>query len=201
MQGKVPPLIRRPSTLGQGKNFPPRHLLPPPAGRIECEPRQLDSFGPKAGLDGVERGLLQGKGMDIRKFLFGTNTRQMVYKSLDASVLRGKAIAQNLANIETPGYKRKEVDFEDQLKNALKAKLAAETTQAGHLPAGKGLDLSKITPRVFEPDEATLPGEINNVDIDLEGAKMAENQIYYMFLTKFVGFDKLTSAIRGQSSG
>jgi len=139
--------------------------------------------------------------MDIRNFLFGTNTRQMVYKSLDASVLRGKAIAQNLANIETPGYKRKEVDFEDQLKNALKAKLAAETTQAGHQPAGKGLDLSKVVPQVFEPDEPTLPGEINNVDIDLEGAKMAENQIYYMFLTKFVGFDKLTSAIRGQSSG
>ncbi|MDB5102934.1 MAG: flagellar basal-body rod protein FlgB, partial [Fibrobacteres bacterium] len=59
--------------------------------------------------------------MDIRKFLFGGDTRQMAYKSLDASVLRGKAIAQNLANIETPGYKRKEVNFEEQLLNAVKS--------------------------------------------------------------------------------
>lgn len=125
----------------------------------------------------------------------------MVYKSLDASVLRGKAIAQNLANIETPGYERKEVDFEDQLRKALKAKLEADTTQPGHMAAGKGLDLSKITPTVFEPRDPTLPGEINNVDIDLEAAKMAENQIYYMYLTKFVGFEKLGAAIRGQSTG
>ena len=139
--------------------------------------------------------------MDIRNFLFGSDTRQMAYKSLDASVLRGKAIAQNLANIQTPGYQRKEVNFEEQLQNALKAKLAAANTQDEHMQAGKGLDLDKIIPFVFEPQDATLPGEINNVDVDMEASKMAENQIYYQFLAKFVGFDKYNSAISGRGAG
>jgi flagellar basal-body rod protein FlgB len=137
-------------------------------------------------------------GMDIRNFLFGSNTRQIVYKSMDASVLRGKAIAQNLANIQTPGYQRKEVNFEEQLAGALKAKLNAANTQDAHMPAGKGIDLSKINPFVFEPQDQTLPGEINNVDVDMEASKMAENQIYYEFLTKFVGFDKYNAAISGR---
>jgi flagellar basal-body rod protein FlgB len=138
--------------------------------------------------------------MDIRNFLFGGETRQMAYKSLDASVLRGKAIAQNLANIQTPGYQRKEVNFEEQLQNALRAKLTAENTQDAHMPAGKGLDLAKINPYVYEPEDKTLPGEINNVDVDMEASKMAENQIYYQFLAKFVGFDKYMSAISGRGS-
>ena len=139
--------------------------------------------------------------MDIRDYLFGGETRQLTYKSLDASVLRGNAISQNLANIQTPGYKRKEVNFEEQLQNALKAKLGATQDQNGHMPAGKGVDLSKIQPFVFEPKDETLPGEVNNVDVDTEASKMAENQIYYSFLTKFVGFDKYMAAIAGRSMG
>jgi flagellar basal-body rod protein FlgB len=138
--------------------------------------------------------------MDVRKFLFGNDSRQMAYKSLDASVLRGRAIAENLANIGTPGYQRKEVNFEEQLQKALKAKLDAVTDQDGHLPGGKGIDLSKVDPYVYLPRDPTLPGEINNVDVDMEAAKMAENQIYYSFLTKFVAFDKMNSAIVGRSS-
>jgi flagellar basal-body rod protein FlgB len=139
--------------------------------------------------------------MDVRGYLFGTEARQMAYKALDASTLRAKAIAQNLANVETPGYKRKEVDFEDQLRDAMRAKLAAARDNPGHMPAGKGVDLSKIQPVVFEPEDPTLPGEINNVDVDMEGAKLAENQIYYSFLAKWVGFEKYMAAIAGRSMG
>jgi flagellar basal-body rod protein FlgB len=138
--------------------------------------------------------------MNIRDYLFGGETRQMAYKALDASTLRSKAIAENLANVQTPGYKRKEVDFEEQLRNALKAKLAASQDQPGHMPAGKGIDLGKIRPVVYEPEDPSLPGEVNNVDVDMEGAKLAENQIYYSFLTKWVGFDKYMAAISGRAA-
>ena len=43
----------------------------------------------------------------------------------------------------------------------------------------QGLDLAKIRAPRFEPDEPTLAGEVNNVDVDMEGAKLAENQLYY----------------------
>lgn len=139
--------------------------------------------------------------MNIRDYLFGGDTRQLTYKALDAGMLRSRAISQNLANIQTPGYERKEVNFEDQLQNALKAKLKAEQDQNGHMPAGKGLDLTKVNPYIFEPKDTTLPGEINNVDVDLEATKMAENQIYFQYLIKFVGFEKHMAAIAGRSMG
>lgn len=124
----------------------------------------------------------------------------MAYKALDASTLRAKAISENLANVQTPGYKRKEVDFEEQLQKALKAKLAATQDQPGHMPAGKGIDLAQIRPTVYEPEDPSLPGEVNNVDVDMEGAKLAENQLYYSFLIKWVGFDKYMAAIAGRST-
>jgi flagellar basal-body rod protein FlgB len=136
--------------------------------------------------------------MDIRNYLFGGSTRQLVYKSLDASAMRARVTAQNLANVDTPGYKRKEVSFEDQLQDALKKKLPASTTQPDHMPFGKGVDLAAITPKVFEAPDQTLPGEINNVDVDMEAAKMAENQILFNYGIKFAGFDKLMSAIAGR---
>lgn len=139
--------------------------------------------------------------MEIRDYLFGRTTRQMVYKSLDASALRSRVVAQNLANVDTPGYRRKEVSFEDQLQNALKKKLPGLLTQDDHMPFGKGIDISEVTPKVFEPKDTTLPGEINNVDVDLEAAKMAENQILYNYAIKFAGFDKYMSAIAGRVMG
>lgn len=139
--------------------------------------------------------------MNIHKFLFGGDTRQLAYKSLDASALRSRVIAENLANVETPGYQRKEVSFEDQLQDILKKKLATNATKPNHMEAGKGLDLSQIHPFVYKAKDTTLPGEINNVDVDMEGSKMAENTILYSFLTKFVGFDKMNSAITGRTSG
>jgi flagellar basal-body rod protein FlgB len=137
--------------------------------------------------------------MNIRDYLFSGTTRQLVYKSLDASALRSRVVAQNLANVDTPGYRRKEVSFEDQLQDALKKKVAGDTTQDGHLPFGKKVDLTGVTPKVFEPLDQTLPGELNNVDVDMEAAKLAENQILYNFGIKFAGFDKIMSAIAGRS--
>lgn len=138
--------------------------------------------------------------MDIRNFLFGGTTRQLLYKSLDASALRSRVVAQNLANVDTPGFRRKEVSFEDQLQDLMKRKLAGSVTQEDHLPFGKGVDLTKVAPKVFEAADQTLPGEINNVDVDLEAAKMAENQILYNYAIKFSGFDKYMAAIAGRPS-
>ena len=139
--------------------------------------------------------------MDIQKYLFGGATRQLAYKSLDATALRNRVIAENLANVGTPGYQRKEVSFEDQLQALLEKKLAAEKTKPEHMDAGHGLDFSQIHPVVYKALDTTMPGEINNVDVDMEGAKMAENTILYSFLTKFVGFEKMNAAITGRAAG
>lgn len=137
---------------------------------------------------------------ELKSFLFGGTTRQLVYKSLDANAMRGRAISQNLANVMTPGYQRKEVSFEDKVREAMEKKVSGRTTDEQHLPISRGVDLSKLKPEVYEPKDPTNPGEINNVDVDIEAAKMAENQIQYQFNIKFASFEKYLAAIRGSAT-
>lgn len=136
--------------------------------------------------------------MDVQNYLFGKLTRQMVYKSLDTNMMRQRAVSNNIANVNTEGYLRKEVSFEDRLNEVMDKKLNADTTNQRHMEAGQVAALQKIKPLVYEANDETLPGEINNVDIDLEMAKLAENQIQYQMNTRFVGFDKYLAAISGQ---
>ncbi len=134
----------------------------------------------------------------IRDYLFGGYTRQLLYKSLDAGALRSKAISENLANVDTPGYKRKEVNFEEQLQDIFKKKLAGTTDQPGQMDISLGADLQKVKPFAYEPVDDSQPSGVNNVDVDMEAAKMAENQILYNFGIKFASFDKMNSAILGR---
>ncbi len=139
--------------------------------------------------------------MFLKEALFSRTSIPLVSKSLDACVLRGKAIANNLANVMTPGYQRIEVAFEDRLKKALDEKqLAGATDHADHIKLGR-LDVDKLQPVAYRSQDPTLPGEINNVDVDAEAAKLAENQLLYMFGIKFIQERKgdIASAISGHA--
>ena len=121
----------------------------------------------------------------------------MTYKSLDASAMRSRAISQNLANVSTPGYKRKEVSFEEELRKIMKIKLVGKRTDEEHMPISRSSSLKRLNPEAYASEDPTLPGEVNNVDVDLEASKMAENQILYNYALKFAGFGKINSAITG----
>lgn len=121
----------------------------------------------------------------------------MAYKSLDAGAMRHRAISQNLANVSTPGYRRKEVTFEDQLRKIMDIKLNGVRTNAKHIEISKQAAMKRVEPKMHIPEDPTLPGEINNVDVDIENAKMAENQILFNYALKFSGFKRYTAAITG----
>lgn len=96
-------------------------------------------------------------------------------KAADAAWLRNDAIANNIANIDTPGYKRQDVSFETNLQRAL--------GYAGFQTMDEkvyNLNTTEITPRVYT-DAASFSYRLdgNNVDIDTEGVYMAENQVLY----------------------
>jgi flagellar basal-body rod protein FlgB len=128
-------------------------------------------------------------------------------KGLDAYAHRGRAIANNIANVSTPGYQRIEVSFEEQLRRALdkELNLAGTRTNGNHLFLGRP-ELEHVKSegyRVTEPIDLTNPGEINNVDIDIEMAKLAENEIAFNFATAFIKDRTSTigEAIKGDRSG
>ena len=113
------------------------------------------------------------------------NSKKVTHKSLDAVWLRNEAISQNIANIDTPGYKRKSVSFEEHLAQAMKRK------------DFKKSDVDGINIRVTEENKnlsVRLDG--NNVDIDMEMAELAKNTIKYNAMTQLAGYSKIKMVIK-----
>ncbi|MDA3846744.1 MAG: flagellar basal body rod protein FlgB [Vallitaleaceae bacterium] len=115
-------------------------------------------------------------------------TTDILAKALDATWKRNEVIGQNIANIDTPEYSRKDVAFESYLNDYMRKN-------------GK-LDLEgvrRIEPKVYTDHTASsyrLDG--NNVDIDVEMAYLAQNQLKYDTLTAQVkyNFDRLNIVLR-----
>ena len=100
-------------------------------------------------------------------------------KAADASWLKNDALANNIANVDTPGYNRQDVNFEDALKSALmKSSYVSLDEKIDNLDWDR-LDVgvyTEYTTYSYRLDE-------NNVDIDTENVKLAENQLVYQGLT------------------
>lgn len=96
-------------------------------------------------------------------------------KAADASWLRNQAIANNIANVDTPGYKRQDVAFEDELTRVLN-KVEYDNLDARVY----NLQLSRIEPRIYtDAYDFSYRLDDNNVDMDTESVYLAENQITY----------------------
>jgi len=122
------------------------------------------------------------------------NNIEFYKKALDGLSLRNTAIAQNLANANTPNYKRKIVVFEDQLKAAAeKRRLSMKTTHEKHIDKRK----VNFQPKVLEDKSLSNRIDGNNVNIDTEAAELAKNQIMYnAMINQVIGeFEKIKNVI------
>ena len=96
-------------------------------------------------------------------------------KAADASWLRNDILANNLANVDTPGYKRKDIDFESQLRRALgSSRYESVDSKVSHVTS------TELEGRVYT-DAANFSYRLdgNHVDIDTENVELASNQIKY----------------------
>lgn len=100
-------------------------------------------------------------------------------KAADAANLRNELISNNIANVDTPNYKRKDINFE----SLLQAELAGGTDSLYDRVVEANEDLSVLDPQIYT-DNANLSYRLdgNNVDIATEEAYLAENQIKYQAL-------------------
>jgi len=120
--------------------------------------------------------------------------------AMNAAMLRARVTANNIANVNTPGYERVDVSFEEQLRNALdKTRLQGTRTDGGHVPIGR-LNLEEVGPTAYKPYDPTQPSGVNNVDIDTEMAKLAETQIMFKYMNAYAQgvFNKLNAAIQAR---
>ena len=115
-------------------------------------------------------------------------------KAADASWIRNDLIANNIANYDTPGYKRQDIDFEDALKKAIQsADGSSMDARVSNLRKGS-LDVSAYT----DYGDYSYRLDQNNVDIDTEQVQLAENQIRYQALMDGINneFSNLKSAMK-----
>ncbi len=115
-------------------------------------------------------------------------------KAADASWQRESAIANNIANVDTPGYKRQDVEFQSVLEREL------NSTGYGSMDrAVKNVNLNKLDGVAYTDSAAysyRLDG--NNVDIDTENVELASEQLRYQALTQGISeeFKRFQSVIK-----
>lgn len=116
-------------------------------------------------------------------------------KALDGSWMRNTAISNNIANVNTPGYKKEVVDFETVLQNqlGLSSQIQMAKTDDQHLSAANSdtISIEKVTDTSYRVDDS-------NVDIDVETAELAKNTIYYNALINEVNgqFSRIKTALK-----
>lgn len=117
----------------------------------------------------------------------------VLQKGLDASWLKNKVIANNIANVDTPGFKASSVSFEASFKAALGREFSAKRTRAKHIDFS-GNDMRGV---VMQDNSTTYRMDGNNVNIDAQNAELAKNTIYYNTLVQQLSseFRKLQIAI------
>lgn len=113
-----------------------------------------------------------------------TSGTDLLLKLMSASALRGRVIAGNIANQNTPGYRRQEVLFEDQLLAALER---------------PGSDLTGVAPRIVEDTTATIRSDGNSVFLEDEVSAGKQNRVLFELYASILSsrFDLMRSAITG----
>lgn len=110
---------------------------------------------------------------------------------MDVEALRGRVIADNIANADTPHFKRSEVSFEASLRRALQSEeyvkneaIPARTTDERHIGFFTPIDYKSVSPRTHIDYLSTMRNDGNNIDIEAEVQDMLENQLKYQALTQ-----------------
>jgi flagellar basal-body rod protein FlgB len=111
---------------------------------------------------------------------------QVLASALDGVSLRQQVTADNIANVDTPGFRATSVDFESQLKAAI---------NGGEFASGAPVDPGVTT----TPTDTPVGVNGNNVDLRKETMSAVQSQFQYQILTRAVSerFDLIKTAVTG----
>jgi flagellar basal-body rod protein FlgB len=147
-------------------------------------------------------------------------TTDTMSKALDGLAKRHQAIAGNLANVDTPNYKRRDVSFENALSSALQTQrnqgdwhlhprsndecMTLRTTHTGHFSIGNDFhSLDDVQPSIEEQGALEYRKDGNSVDVETEMVQLSRNTQRYQAITTFQknNFRSIKSVISGGGAG
>lgn len=116
-------------------------------------------------------------------------------QGLSYASIKNKTIAQNIANVDTPNYKAKDVSFKQMLTDAQTTSVSASRTNSKHIE----FQQESATPGVYSYSNLNYRENGNGVDMDKEQASLAKNTIYYNALIERVSskYSTLQTVIKG----
>jgi flagellar basal-body rod protein FlgB len=125
--------------------------------------------------------------------LFG-GTISSLEKGLSYATLKNKAIANNIANVDTPNYKAQDVSFKDVFNEIKQSQIVSNKSDARHFD----FTMKQSNSSVYE-NMLRSRANGNGVDMDAEQASLAENTIYYNALIDRISgkFNTLNTVIKG----
>jgi len=131
--------------------------------------------------------------------LFSNQVMVALVKELDACTLRQRVMANNIANVNTPGFKKSSVEFDGLLKKAL-SKEPAEMLRTDPRHFGGKTSLAELKPEVLLNKTTTMRTDDNNVDIDEEMANLAANSMQYQAVARELSdrYSGLSYVIKGR---
>ncbi|MBS4054451.1 MAG: flagellar basal body rod protein FlgB [Thermaerobacter sp.] len=97
------------------------------------------------------------------------NINELLHRSLDVAALRQRTIANNVANANTPGFKRSFVSFEEHVEGAM---------------ARRSLTARDLQPRLQQDRSTSMREDGNNVSVEHEMVLMAANTVQYQALAQ-----------------
>jgi len=116
-------------------------------------------------------------------------------KGLSAAWVRNAVIRNNIANVETPGFKTSDVEFETILAKSLETPQGSgfqgAKTHPKHIDIGARAPAPVFEQRIVKRGDLSMRMDGNNVDIESENVKLAQNSVYYNTL-----MEKLNSELR-----
>jgi flagellar basal-body rod protein FlgB len=115
-------------------------------------------------------------------------TQDLMQRTMSVSLLRQEVIADNIANVDTPWFKRSEVAFESELARAMASTkpcpFPAALTNPRHIPFCRSKDYREVKPVVYLDYSTSYRNDGNNVDIEKEMVDARENTLRYMAMAQ-----------------
>jgi len=122
------------------------------------------------------------RGDTLLERVFESQTQYLLNKGLDAASVRNRVIADNIANVDTPGFKRREVIFEENIRKVLQKSKNHDKLKVNdfrHMQIAPSSHNIDVMPEIRTMEDLTYRNDQNNVDIDVETAKLAKNKLLY----------------------
>jgi flagellar basal-body rod protein FlgB len=151
--------------------------------------------------------LTRGVSENMLNEILNSSNFNYLGRGMAAANLRQEVISNNIANVNTPNFKKSDVVFEDLLARELQldgnsGEMPVGRTNDWHLPMSADPDFQlvrthekhlpagpqgPVQAKVVEDDSTTMRVDGNNVDIDVEMANLAKNQLYYNAMATQMG--------------